>query len=316
MSIVQELARQAGFSECFVLPPDKFQHYERLRKDGVLSSSGQNLCIDPRSDYPWANALLLLLYAYHPYPKQSGVSGNYPASNAAYHAGHALLTLLMQSGVRAETVYVPVRELALRSGVGISCRNGLTAFDGYGTRVAVQTLAVCLPDGECAATSPQKGASRTCPGCGRCEAVCPTHAISSDGYVFTKCARAYMGKEPMPNWAMDAMTSLLGCELCQFACPLNAGIAPLSEVPEAFALERILGGEIKPVLALVGKNLNAGGRILCHAAVMAGKAGRRDLLPEITALLDDPREAVKAAANYAIFLLQDASLHDTMNHNE
>ncbi len=302
MISVAQLARQAGFSECFVLPPDKFIHYERRLRDGVLDVSGRSLCIDPRVDYPWANALLLLLYAYRPYKIGSGVSGTYPASNAAYHAAHALIAPLAGSGVRAERVYVPVRELALRSGVGVSCKNGLTAYDGYGTRVAVQTLAADVPD----AVYEAPRAPRACPDCGRCCAACPSQAISGAGYDFTKCARAYMGKDTMPEWAMDVMTSMLGCERCQFACPLNDGIDPLDEAPAAFGLERILSGEIRPVLEIVGRNLNSGGRILCHAAVLAGKNGRRDLLPQLTALLDDPREQVKAAAKYAIFLLHEA----------
>ena len=299
---VAQLARQSGFSECFVLPPDKFIHYERRLRDGVLDVSGRSLCIDPRLDYPWANALLLLLHAYRPYKIDSCVSGNYPASNAAYHAARALTARLAEHGVRAERVYVPIRELALRSGIGVACKNGLTAYDGYGTRAVVQTLAADVAD----VVYEAPRAPRACPDCGRCRTACPSQAIAGAGYDFTKCARAYMGKDTMPQWAMDAMTSMLGCELCQFVCPLNDEIVPLDAVPAAFELERILSGQIRPVLEIVGNNLNSGGRILCHAAVLAGKNGRQDLLPQLTALLDDPREQVKAAVKYAIFLLHEA----------
>lgn len=312
MNHIRRLARQAGFHECFVLPPDKFIHYERRLKDGVLAAGGKNLCVDPRAEFPWANALLLLVYGYPPYPKDCGVSGNYPASNIAYHGVRRLIPLLEEHGVLSQRIYVPIRELALRSGLGVACKNGLTAYDGYGTRVAVQTLVASVPEVRYHPPRPP----RTCPGCGACIRACPSHAITEEGYHVEKCARTYMGKETMPQWAMDAMTSLLGCEVCQFACPLNQEVAIEETVPEAFDLERLLSGQVKPALEIVGKNLNSGGRILCHAAVMAAKGGRRDLLPKLRALLSDDREQVKVAAKYAISLLQDPQLHGTIENSE
>ena len=104
----------------------------------------------------------------------------------------------------------------------------------------------------------------------------------------------------MGEWVMDAMATMLGCELCQNVCPYNRLILPQGELPEAFALERLLGGDDKPALALVGVNLKKNGRLQQHACVMAAKLGRKDLLPLIRELADDPREAVRAAARYAL----------------
>lgn len=306
---IQTLARQAGFSESFVLPPDKFTRYERRQIDGVLHAAGRDLCADPIQTYPWANALVLLLMAYRPYPREVRTCGSYyVASNAAYHAVHALLPALAAQGVRAQRVYVPVRELALRNGIGTACRNGLTAFGAFGTRVAVQTLAAAIPD----VTFATARSYQTCSDCGRCQSACPVHAITDQGFDATRCMRAYMGKETLPGWVMENMESTLGCEICQYACPLNQHIELQPEVPEAFDIARILSGESKPVRTLIGPNQLSGGRILCHAAVLAGRQNRRDLLLQLRALLDDPREQVKAAASYAIFLLQDDMVRDTM----
>ena len=298
------VARSAGFAECHVLTNERFAYYERRRSDGVLESAGQRLCADPQEAYPWSNALVLLLYAYHPYAPRLRVSGNYPSSNAAYHAVNALLPALAERGVRAERVYVPVRELAMRGGVGAALKNGLTAYGTLGTRIAAQVLVAYIPDVVYAVPRYDAPYAPECKDCRRCEAVCPSRAISDAGYDFTKCARAYMGRETMPEWAMDKLTSLLGCELCQFACPLNRDVSEDEMLPQAFALERILAGEIRPVLDIVGSNLNSGGRILCQAIVLAAREGRTDLLPLIRGWADDPREQVKAAAAYAISLLQ------------
>ena len=109
-----------------------------------------------------------------------------------------------------------------------------------------------------------------------------------------------MGGDPMEDWVMSAMSCMLGCELCQKICPYNAGIEPIREMPDAFRLEEILKGNIKPVLQIVGKNLNKNGRIIQHACVIAARQGRSDLIPLIERWASDEREGVRVAAAYAL----------------
>ena len=333
MSIIHQLAADAGFSACFVLPPDPFFHYERRLLGGAcavvdadaenprtvehfpglntLDSAGQNLVVDPRKAAPWGNALLFLIVGYRPYVRESGVSGNYPSSNTAFHAADDLIGKLNENGIRAERIYVPVRELALRTGIGIACKNGLTAYQGFGTRVAVQTLIVSAPEPVRYDAKTRYGEHRTCPEeCRVCESVCPSHAIHDGGMHVLECARKWMQKDAMEDWVMDAMESILGCELCQFACPLNSEIPLDDDVPDAFDLERLLRNDVKPALEIVGKNINPGGRIVAHAIVLAAHGGRRDLIPLIEPYLADERPAVQSAARYAIKKL--ASAENTM----
>lgn len=295
MTDIHRAAKQAGFDACYVLTCESFPHYKRRQMDGALASAGQNLVSDPGEAVPWANALLFLVTGYRPYEPAFHVSGNYPSSNLAYHRVKALVTALEADGIRAERIYVPIRELALRSGIGVECLNGLTAYDGFGTRVAVQVLAACLPG------KPEYEKVRSyrhCDNCGKCISACPSHAIDEMGFHFTRCARAYMGNVAMPDWAMDCMDTLLGCETCQFVCPLNDGIPYERELPAAFDLERILKGELKPVLAIVGTNLNSGGRIIAQAIVLAVRQGRRELFPLIETHSGDERPAVRSAYAY------------------
>ena len=104
----------------------------------------------------------------------------------------------------------------------------------------------------------------------------------------------------MPEWVMDAMGSLLGCELCQHACPANASVRPVERALPEFELVRLLSGDLKPALALIGKNENGGGRLVAQAAVLAAKQERHDLLPLIESLTGDARPLVRQAALYAI----------------
>ena len=109
-----------------------------------------------------------------------------------------------------------------------------------------------------------------------------------------------MGGDPMEQWVMDSLTCVLGCELCQRICPYNAGIKPIAEMPDVFRLEELLKGNVKPVLEIVGKNLNKNGRIIQHACVVAAHQDRRDLIPLIELLLSDERKGVRVAAQYAL----------------
>ena len=295
---VEALAAEFGFAACFVFTTEEFVHYERRLQDGALHWAGTDLSADPQTSAPWANAILALIYPYRPYSDEIPVSGNYPSSNAAFHASNRLMDVLRAKSVQCERAYVPIRELLTRSGVGTPLKNGLTYIPKFGTRYAVQTLFVNLPEPEY--TTIQEAAPARCAACHACERICPSGAISENGYDFKACARAYMGGDPMEPWVMDAMTCMLGCELCQKVCPYNLGIEPIDEMPEAFRLEEILAGHIKPVLEIVGKNLNKQGRVIQHACVIAAKQGRTDLIPLIEPWVNDEREGVRVAAAYAL----------------
>jgi len=295
---VQALAAECDFAECYVFTTEPFVYYERRLEDGALHSAGEDLSADPQKNAPWANAILALIYPYLPYAEEIPVSGNYPASNAAYHASNKMILAMQEQGIRTERAYVPIRELLTRSGVGTALKNGLTYIPGFGTRYSVQTLIVCLPEPEFTPTKEPMIAR--CNSCHACERICPSAAISDHGYDYKKCARSYMGGDPMEDWVMDAFTCMLGCELCQKICPYNLGIEPIAEMPDAFQLEEILAGHIKPVLEIVGKNLNKNGRVIQHACVIAAKQGRTDLIPLIEPWLNDEREGVRVAATYAL----------------
>ena len=295
---IDTLATDYGFAACFVLTTEEFIHYERRLADGALHWAGTDLTVDLKATNPWANAILTLILPYRPYADEIPVSGNYPSSNAAFHASNRLMEQLHASGIQAERAYVPIRELLTRNGIGVMLKNGLTYIPGFGTRYSVQTLIANLPEPNY--TPKREPIATRCSGCHACERICPSGAISARGYEFKSCARAYMGGDPMEPWVMDSMTCMLGCELCQKVCPYNAGIEPIDEMPDAFRLEEILTGHIKPVLAIVGKNLNAKGRVIQHACVIAAKQGRTDLIPLIEPWLADEREGVRVAAAYAL----------------
>ena len=107
----------------------------------------------------------------------------------------------------------------------------------------------------------------------------------------------------MPKAVMEHIPGLLGCELCQYACPRNLPIdfrQPTEAESAALDIASILRGNTAPARDLVGKNMCGGGRLLAQAAVLAGKNNRTDLIEDVRALLDHPKQNVGSAAQWAI----------------
>jgi len=300
---LNELSKEFGFAACFTFTTEPFEHYEKRLREGTLHWAADDLSTDLSKDAPWANAILLLIYPYQPFRDEVPVSGNYPSSNAAYHASGRMMRYLNDNNIRTERAEVPIRELLTRNGVGTPLKNGMTYLTGFGTRYSAQALLCALSEPVYTPVQPKQEAR--CEGCHACERICPSGAISDNGYDYTACARAYMGGDPMEDWVMDAMTCILGCELCQRVCPYNFITGYAEDVPDAFRLEEMLSGKIKPVLEIVGKNLNKKGRVIQHACVIAAKQGRTDLIPLIEKWCSDEREGVHVAADYALRKLRE-----------
>ena len=107
----------------------------------------------------------------------------------------------------------------------------------------------------------------------------------------------------MPGWVMEKMTCLLGCEVCQDVCPLNhfVGARPMTEEEtEAFTLEKLLSGDLKPALTLIGKNMKKGGKLIAQAAVLAANQKRTDLLPVLEAQTVQAEGPLKETLEWAI----------------
>ena len=299
---ISSLAAKHGFAAAYVLRPDKFDHYECRLEHGALHIGGTRLVADVQAEHPWANAILALIWPYAPYAEELPLCSNYPPAHAAYLASKEFLAALEGKGIRAARVNVPVRELFMRSGLGIALKNGLTAMPAYGTRFTMQCLAAEL-HAPVFDDAPPLG---DCQDCGACQKVCPVGAIDAEGVHPNTCLRAHMGKTAMPKRVMERMNKMLGCERCQYCCPHNAGQTFVDELPEAFSYERLLRDDVQEALALLGSNQQTGAKLKAHAAVMAAHENRLDLLPLIEAARDDPRELVSAAAKFSVSRLQNS----------
>lgn len=276
-----ELVKDAGFAAGYLLPVPQYDEWTRRRASGAFAPQTDWIQGDAALAYPWANGLLLLIWPYAPLEADAILSGYYPASNQSYHAMRSLREALAAEGVRTERAAVPVKTILVDWGLGTRLDNDLIFIPGFGTRFIVQALMAALPE-EALGFTPKRAPFEACVHCKRCQRTCPGGAIGSKGYDWRRCLRAYEEGPEMPEWVMERMTCLLGCEVCQNVCPLNHFMKPRPMTPaeqEAFAFEKLLAGDVKPALEIIGKNMKKGGKLTAQAAVLAANQNRTDLLP-------------------------------------
>lgn len=120
---------------------------------------------------------------------------------------------------------LPVKLLAVRSGLAQYGRNNITYIPKYGS---FHTLAAVYTDFE----SPEdhwqeKVALSRCEKCRACMKACPTGAICEDRFLIRveKCLTYYgemPASRPFPDWIPSkAHNCIIGCMHCQRVCPYN-----------------------------------------------------------------------------------------------
>ena len=134
-----------------------------------------------------------------------------------------LTSVLKPAGYRVERARLPVKTLAVRSGLTQYGRNNITYVPGMGS---FQRLVAF--DSDCPIERDdwqELKIMRACETCFKCLENCPTQCISTDRFLIhaENCLTWLNESEgDFPDWVKpDWHNALIGCMRCQLICPVN-----------------------------------------------------------------------------------------------
>jgi epoxyqueuosine reductase len=204
------------------------------------------------------------------------------------------------------------REAASRSGVGFYGKNTLLITRRHGSWVVLGTL---VTDVELEPTPPL---DLDCGECRLCIDACPTGALDEPGTVdATKCL-SYWTQAPAPppaEYRAELGAQVYGCDICQDVCPWNRGVEkrrsgeplPADATPHVSLVDWLRSdpAELRSRFARLYVPRNDGRRLRLNALVAAGNVGGDGERDAVTGYLDDPDEATREVAAWALARLEE-----------
>jgi epoxyqueuosine reductase len=204
------------------------------------------------------------------------------------------------------------REAAARSGVGFYGKNTLVITRRHGSWVALGTL---VTDVELEPTPPL---GLDCGECRLCIDACPTGALDEPGTLDSTRCLSYWTQAPgppPPEYRAELGAQVYGCDICQDVCPWNRGVekrragepVPKEAIPHVSLLEWLRSDpdELRQRFARLYVPRNDGRRLRLNALVAAGNAGGDGEREAVSAYLDDPDEATREVAAWALTRLEE-----------
>lgn len=296
-------ARALGFDRVWTLRPIYAPRRRVHRLNTGVADAPETLAAGTQT-------VILLLKGYTPYREAAEndrgamISAYYAASNRAYAAAKTLAGELREEGWHTLSgAQIAIKPMMARYGLGREGYNTLIAVDGLGSRFHAQVILTDAPFAHEPLPEPGCIADERCRGCHACAKACPVGAISDAGVDVEKCLRARSEGEFIPQELRPLYENrLLGCEICQNACPRNAKETQEmpADVSESLTLARLLRGDLGALSDEIGRNYARKTRICVKAAMLAGNLRREDCMEELKALLHSDSERESEMAAWAI----------------
>ncbi|MCX8475239.1 MAG: tRNA epoxyqueuosine(34) reductase QueG [Sphingomonas sp.] len=170
--------------------------------------------------------------------------------------------------------------------------------------------------------APDRAGRMTCGSCDACQTACPTDAFPAPYRLDARRCISYLTiehKGPIPHEFREAMGNrIYGCDDCLAVCPWNkfaaAAQANLAFAPRA----ELTAPALADLLALddaafrevfAGSPIKRIGRdrMVRNCLIAAGNSGSGALVEPVRALLDDPDDVVREAAEWALERLNSPS---------
>ncbi len=210
-------------------------HREGLIDEGLYQAYLAWFIFQPPEDLPGAQSIIIVAYPdpqtritfhWRDQPVEAIVPPTYLHALANNErAGRLLAGLLGPLGYRVASTRLPLKRLAVCSGLAFYGKNNVTYVEGLGSYYRLAAFYSDLPCPEDPWQEPQM--LPFCSRCSACQKACPTEAIFAGRFLLhaERCL-TYLnekpGRIPFPDWLDPAWhNSLEGCMHCQRICPEN-----------------------------------------------------------------------------------------------
>ena len=174
-------------------------------------------------------------------PFEAVIPPTYISSDAKERAFAAMRSVLGQAGHNVGRARLPVKLLAVSTGLAQYGRNNIAYIKNMGSFVRLDAFCTDAPLKVEAYRGKGSWRLSSCPPCRNCHHVCPTGCIPYDGTVIdaARClAYANEHEGPWPEGVdPKGHNCLVGCLLCQERCPVDRVYARLPKLVAEFDRE-------------------------------------------------------------------------------
>ena len=147
-----------------------------------------------------------------------------------------LENMLICNGYQLHRAALPLKLLAVRSGLAEYGKNNIAYIEGLGSFIRLRAFLSDMPPTRNEWSEPR--VMKDCDDCRACLKACPTGAIVADRFLLhaERCLTLLNeGSEEFPEWIDPAWhNSLVGCMRCQLVCPVNKPFTSWVEEGEDF----------------------------------------------------------------------------------
>jgi len=147
-----------------------------------------------------------------------------------------LENILNTNGYQLHRAALPLKLLAVRSGMAKYGKNNIAYVEDLGSFMRLRAFISDMPTGRGEWLEPR--VMKECDKCKACFKACPTRAIVSDRFlIHAERCLTFLNewREEFPEWVDPAWhNSLIGCMKCQLVCPVNKRFIKWVEEGEAF----------------------------------------------------------------------------------
>lgn len=225
---------------------------------GIVAKYGRHFQNDFISRYPAARSIILvaapcpvhrLTFSYHGTCCEAVIPPGYARMGLKSAVEHQVSGLLRQSGYSCEKLEgVPLKLIAVKSGLCLYGRNNITYCEGLGSYIRLFGFVSDIQAPQDALWRPAERMPE-CADCGACIHVCPNGCIGDHSKIIRaeRCL-TYLNENggDFPDWLNpDSHNAVIGCMLCQKVCPKNRGLLKTQITENAFEeteVDAILSG--------------------------------------------------------------------------